>query len=116
MIDAQFESLIITTMTDHTSKLGLTVIVMFSKQITQDYFKTKWENVLLQDKILNETIESGNNIKGTIVFHFMNNTNLISVTTKNTSLFLINYYLIVSSSRPGTVLGNTFHHFCPFPL
>ena len=66
MIEAQFESLIITTMTDHTSKLGLTVIVMFSKQITQDYFKTKWENVLLQDKILNETIESGNNIKGTI--------------------------------------------------
>ena len=52
-------------MTDHMSKLGLTVIVMFSKQITQDYFKTQWENVLLHDKILNETIESGDNIKGT---------------------------------------------------
>ena len=43
LIEAQFESLIIITMTDHMSKLGLTAIVMFSKQITQDYFKTKWE-------------------------------------------------------------------------
>ena len=76
MIEAEFESLIILTMTEwiednDMSKISIKAIIQFGNQINQDTFKTQWESIFLQNNNLNEIIDLGNSdIQGNM--HILN--------------------------------------------